>query len=124
MPVTSASQADGKHSHRPVFTFCVCKNCFKSHSDTSKLNGGLRGPGPGPVNGVETPVWSTVLPGSSTQNLKCTQNPLSSNESEPVARSLLTNTSLIIELNMLNGSFPRDYCTLARSSVIYVFQLI
>ena len=38
--------------------------------------------------------------------------------------SLFTNTSLITELNILNGSLPRDYCALPQDSVIYVFHLI
>lgn len=79
------------------------------------------------MNGVETPAWTScgqMCYQGGAMPVRCTQIPLSSNESEPVASFLFTNTSLIIEFNILNGSFPRDYCTLPQASVIYVFQLI
>lgn len=86
--------------------------------------GGVRGPGP--VNGVETPAWTScgqVCYQGGAMPVRCTQIPLSSDESEPVASSLFTNTSLIIEFNILNGSFPRDYCTLPQAQSFMSFNL-
>lgn len=107
--------------------FVSAKNCLKSHCKPSKFNGGGGGVrGPGPVNGVETPAWTScgqVCYQGGAMPVRCTQIPLSSDESEPVASSLFANTSLIIEFNILNGSFPRDYRTLPQAQSFMSFNL-